>query len=176
MKKNKASNRYARALFETAQSNNQLDSVFKDTQLVLTILSSNVELSELVQNPTINPKSKQRALSNTFSNYLEGVTLRLFDMIVSKGRDHLLFQILESYQKLYFEFNNEVFVTVTSAKKLSESQIELIKQKFKKGGKVKIKENIDSTMLGGITINTNDTQYSTCVKTKIEMIKKSLQL
>ena len=176
MKKNKASSRYARALFEIAQSQKKIDLVFKDTQLLISLLDSNTELSDLVQNPTISPKYKQDLLTRVFGNYLDGITIRFFEMIVKKGRDPLLSQILNRYQELYFELKNEVLVTVTSARRLSDAQISLIKDRVKPGSGVRIKEQIDPAMLGGVIIDTNGKQYSTCVKTKLEMIKKTFQL
>ena len=97
-------------------------------------------------------------------------------MLVERGREGVLPQIIQQYISLMNKDKGIVLVEVISSKPLRDSIKEQIKEKMNSLGEIQLKEKTNSTILGGFVINSGDLQYDASITTKIEKIKKVFEL
>ena len=103
-------------------------------------------------------------LSMALKNFVE---LLIRDRRFKKA-DNIIFE----FEKYVKKQAGEVEVEIISAKKLDKNIIEKIKVVF--GEKVKAIENIDSNILGGIKLKTEDKILDASLKTQLNNLKVNL--
>tara|TARA_B110000467_G_scaffold150953_1_gene158888 strand:- start:3425 stop:3952 length:528 start_codon:yes stop_codon:yes gene_type:complete len=175
MKEN-SSSRYAKALFEMSLSEDKLDVVFSNIELIFSTLELKKELFNIVHNPTIGKGVKSKMFNKAFGAHVDTLTMRFLMLIIQRSRESLLLQMAKSYIDLYYQHKGIVVASVTSAKRLNDSDRLAIKDKINPNGKVKLTEIVDSSILGGLIINARGKQYNTSIKKQINNIKKVFEL
>ena len=176
MQQTKASARYARALFELAQESNCVDTVYSEMNSILEILNTKGDLYRLIKNPTVTKTIKSSIFQKIFSLNTTPLSINFLLMLIEKGREGILPQIIQQYISLMNKDKGVVLVEVISSKPLRESIKEQIKEKMNSLGKIQLKEKTNSTILGGFVINSGDLQYDASITAKIEKIKKVFEL
>ena len=176
MQTTKASNRYAKALFEKAIEKNSTDQVLADLKLILTHLNEETALVSLVKNPIIKKNIKTTIFKKAFGSKINGITMDFLRLVIAKSRENFLLDMIKKYINLYNQHNNIRVAQIISAQPLSLELKESIKQKINNGGSVELKEKIDKSLLGGFIIKTGDLQYDASVKKKINNAKRAFKL
>jgi len=176
MLNNKASYRYAQALFSLAQENNKQDAILLDCNLILDAFNTTKELFSVVKNPTINKELKKQLFEKVFSNKVGKEIMSLISLLLKKGRESLLPMILKNYNTLYNKDKNIVVAQIVSSKPLADDLINTIKDKLSVMGRVTLKEKQDEKLLGGFIIKIGDLQYDSSVKKQINNVKRAFKL
>ena len=176
MLNNKASYRYAQALFSLAQENNKQDAILSDCNLLLDNFNTTKELFNMVKNPTINKDLKKQLFEKVFSNKVGKEIMSLIGLLLQKGRESLLPMILENYNLLYNKDKNIVVAKIVYSKPLADNLINTIKDKLSVMGKVTLIEQQDEKLLGGFVIKIGDLQYDSSVKKQINNVKRAFKL
>ena len=130
MQTTKASNRYAKALFEKAIEKNSTDQVLADLKLILTNINEEAGLVDLVKNPTIKKNIKTTIFKKAFGSKINGITMDFLSLVISKGRESFLLDMIKKYINLYNQQNNIRVAQIISAQPLSAELKESIKQKI----------------------------------------------
>jgi F-type H+-transporting ATPase subunit delta len=175
MKEN-SSSRYAKALFELSLSESKVDVIFSNIELIFNTLELKKELFTIVHNPTISKDVKSKIFNKAFGPHVDTLTMRFLTLIIQRSRESLLLQMVKNYIDLYYQHKGVVIASVTSAKRLNDSDRLAIKAKINPNGKVKLTEFVEPSILGGLIINTKGKQYNTSVKKQINNIKKVFEL
>ena len=175
MKQN-SSSRYARALFDQSISEDKIDVVFNNIEFIFNTLELKSDLFKLTNNPTISKDLKIQVFNKVFNSRVDRLTMKFLNLVINRSRESILHQITKNFIDLYHQHKGVVTATVTSAKALTESDRLAIFSKVNPNGKVKIKELIDPSLLGGLIINTGGKEYNTSVKKQIINIKKVFEL
>ncbi|MCI5055841.1 MAG: ATP synthase F1 subunit delta [Flavobacteriales bacterium] len=168
----RASIRYSKALLGLAIEKNSADAVFGDMQHLEDVIESNKDLSMLLKSPIIRGDKKQDILNIIFKGAFSELTTAFIEIIVRKGREALLHQIANGYQKAYKQHNNIVTAEVTTAIKIDEKLKKEIVSKIKSDKTVEIAEKIDSDILGGYIIRIGDRQVDASVRKKLNELKQ----
>ena len=176
MQSNKASKRYAKALFVTAKEKEKAKRVFLDCNNILTILNKEEKLNQLIKNPTIKKTIKINVFEKLFINHVGKITMDFLILVIQKGREVMIKDIVEYYKELYNIDNNITVAEVISSKKLSKDLKEAIKHKISPNREVKLTEKIDQELLGGFVVRTGDLQYDASVRKKINNVKRAFKL
>ena len=93
--------RYARAIFELAQENSELDSIEKNFKDLLLVYNSNKELENFVRNPTKSFEN-QIEVVNKISELMQFSKLlkKVLSIVVTKRRIVFLKKIIASFLKI----------------------------------------------------------------------------
>jgi F-type H+-transporting ATPase subunit delta len=176
MKRTKASNRYAQALFEIARENGIIKNVLDDVKMISETINHEIELIDLIKNPTINKHTKKNIFEKIFSTKVNKSTMSFMVLVIEKKREAYLLDIINKYLDLYNQYNNIVVAQIISTETLSEDVKNKIKEKINIGGSVQIEEKIDKSLLGGFIIKTGDLQYDASIRKKINNVKRAFKL
>jgi len=176
MQSTKASLRYAKAIFNLAKEKGAVDSVLSDLNVLSGIIAEKTEFFSLIHDPTIKHKHKIKLFSKAFGSALHSITIKFVTLVFNKGREPILFQIINNYKELYNKEKGIVLAEIISSKPLTQDVKEVLKQKISPSGKVKLKETIDENILGGFIINSEDLQYDASVRKKINNVKRAFKL
>ena len=176
MRNNRASERYAKSLFQLSIKDNLLNDVKSDIDYLKKLFSSSREISQLYINPIIPIYHKIEITNRIFEGKINDLTLRMMLYVIYRKRDNLIENILLKFNEIYNDYNNIVESEIITTSKLDDENLEYIKSFARKITKKNIflKEKIDNNIIGGFNLKVGDKMYDCTVSKKIKEIKKIL--
>lgn len=178
MTETRVSNRYAASLLNLGIERNELENIKQDMDLVGQTIDENRDLLLMLKNPIIKPDSKSKILKSIFAGNVGQTVLAFLDIVVRKGREHLLYDISKSLTEQYKLHKNITTVTATTAiaadKQMSQTISDFINKnqdRFGITGTIEIEEVVDQEIMGGFIIKAGDLQIDQSVKRKFDELR-----
>ena len=171
------SKRYARAFFEIAAEEKQLERYYDELKQFSSIVSQNKDLEEFLANPIFEQEAKKKVLTGVIAKLnLSGITVNFLKLLVDKKRIDVLPDIEVCYRQLMDEALQKLRVTVKTAFPLSREMQDLIVSRLEKvtGKKVEVTIENDNSLLGGIVIGVGDTLYDGSIKNQLNNMRNLL--
>ena len=173
-----AAKRWAKALIELSEENNEIskEEILSDLKEVGESISSSVELSDVLNNPSISTDEKQVVLCKLFQDKIMPIVYNFIFALNLKKRIGIINEIAEEFQSQLEELKNIVRVNITSAIEISEDKKNEIKNRIaeKLQKDVKISWGIDTDIIAGLIFNINDVVVDNSVKHKLDDLCKSI--
>lgn len=165
--------RYAKAVYEFAQSNSE--KVLQNMQTIAATLQNNQEIRDFLGNPTISGDKKENILLEVFKGF-EKETQSLFKLLLTNKRFDILGAVAQKYQEHSDDLNNIICVEVTTASELDnklEARV-LAKAKEFTNKNIKLISHLDTSIIGGYILKIGDQQYNASVKNSLQKIKREI--
>jgi F-type H+-transporting ATPase subunit delta len=170
--------RYASALFELAQEQNQLDAVDSDLSKFQALLDQSDDLNRLVKSPAFAAEEQQRALGAVMDWAAIGATTGNFLKVVTRNRRLFAAEdMIKTFRALLARHRGEVAAEVTSAVALTDAQLAALKDKLKSsyGKDVRLDAKVDPSLLGGLVVKIGSRMFDSSFKTKLTNLKVVLK-
>ncbi len=167
--------RYARSLMELARDKGQLDAMQADMKLVGSTCAENRELVVLLKSPVVKADAKDRILQAIFGEKVGGITRQYLTILVRKGREALLPDVAEAFGELFKVDQNIVTAVAHSAVPLdadSRAKVLALAKKQHPGKTIDLKEKVDPSLIGGVSIRIGDEQYDGTVKRRLADLRR----
>ncbi|NND34201.1 MAG: ATP synthase F1 subunit delta [Saprospiraceae bacterium] len=175
MSAHRIASRYAKSLLDLAIDRNQLDAVLADMMHVQEALKVR-DLLLMIKSPIINPGKKKGIFHRVFANKLSKSTQAFFDIMIRKGRESLLPEIVDSFVEQYKEFKNISTIIIKTAVPLDDGTINSIRQKLIAAKIAKenleVQVEVDPELVGGFTLAFEGKQYDASLATKLKELRK----
>ncbi|MGB0165851.1 MAG: ATP synthase F1 subunit delta [Luteibaculum sp.] len=169
----KVADRYAKSLLQLALEQNKSQEVKSDIELVSKTLEQNKDLALLLKSPIIREDKKNSILTAVFKEALSDLTLSFIKILTKKGRESLLLEICNAYNKLYRKENNiQKVVLITAAPMDKETKDKLLAKISNQGEKLDVEEQIDPELIGGFILKIGDKQVDTSVLGSFRKLRK----
>ena len=171
------SKRYARAFFEIATEEKQLERYYEELNQFALIISQNKALSDFLANPVFEQGSKKGVVESIIGKLqLSGMTISFLKLLVDKKRIDILHDIVICYRQLMDEVLKKVGVNIKTAFPLSSKMQDYIKSSLEKltGRQVELFIENDPNLLGGIVIGVGDTLYDGSIKNQLNNMRNLL--
>ena len=145
---------YAQALFSL--SGNDLNSICKSVKFITNILESNDDVLLFFSSPSVSVKDKVDVI-NAIKDYTDFTLVKFIFVVLENNRGNMLLHIFNVFLELVKKHNKEVSISVTSCTLLTKQEEKgICNALLEKYGKVvSIKNNIDTSILGGFVIRVN---------------------
>lgn len=168
--------RYAKALFDLAKENNNLEIVSNDIDLINSVVKESENFLQYFNSPIVKENKKEQLLKNVFHDKISIETFKFLELIINNGREEYLIDICRIFNNLYLEDKNILKVQLISAVELSDNLVQEIKQKLLETYKSEIiLENIiDEKIIGGFILKVKDKQIDASVLSSLKEIRKNL--
>lgn len=177
MSVSKITNRYAKSLFDLAREKNILELVVEDARGFIEI-AKNRKFSLLLKSPIIHAEKKWEVFEKIFGGKVHKETLNFFGLVIRKGRENILPQMMIDVVDDYNRLKGITTVTLTSATELSQKEFDRIatwlKQSKLATENVEFIKKIDPAIGGGFIIEIGDKLYDASIAGKIKKLKKEL--
>jgi len=172
----KAAKRYAKALLILSQERSCLEEVLEDIKTIHETIHGSRDLLLALKSPIVKPSEKVSILDNIFSKHIGTLTKQFILLIAEKERATLLPSITVSFFALYNEAVGIIEVTLNSAFKLENHQLDSITKTLESitKKKVKLHTEVEPSLLGGITIQMEDTVIDGSVLHKLNELEHTL--
>ena len=142
---------YAQALYSLSVEQNVSVEIYEQIHSVKDAFLDNPEFSKILDRPCFN-QSKKRVSSH-------------------------FVEMADEFIKLYQRENGIETVTVITAVPLTTKQVDNLKIKLEKilNKKVLLTQTVDGKIMGGIIVRTENAQFDSSVKTRLEDMSKQLK-
>ncbi len=182
MSKNKrfsstSANRYSLALYELSDEENLLAQIEENSSALLTLISKNKELDNLIKDPTINRDILVNIINKISKNFTLQLLFKNFLLfLILKRRFFYIEQILKSFIEICSKKRGELKAEIKSAKELTQDQISKITEELSNNfnSKVKLNYNHDQSLIGGLIIQVGSTMIDTSIKNKLQQIENRM--
>ena len=182
MSKNKvfsetSASRYSLALYELAIETKMLSEIENHSTSITNLIASSVDFKSLIKDPTNNKEDQLNALNKISDQYkLNELLTKFLSFLISKRRFFYVDKILRSFVETCSVKRGELKAELTSAKDLTENEVNSIKEELTKNFSSKIKLNYkhDTSLIGGLIVQVGSTMIDTSIKNKLQQIENRM--
>jgi F-type H+-transporting ATPase subunit delta len=173
-----AGTRYARALFDVARKEGNIDQAGRDLAAFAQMVAGHDLLPRVLSNPAI-PASRKRAVIEqllTRSGSLAPAVGKLLTLLADRDRLVLLSDIAAAYQDRLMDHANVVRAEVVTAVGLPGDRMAALQQGLAQatGRQVQLASRIDPSIIGGAIARIGSTVYDGSVTRQLEKMKEAL--
>jgi len=165
--------RYADAAFEIGRADGTLEAWERDL-LVLRDALGDAELRRLVEHPAIPFADKERVLRRVVNVSPEPLNLAL--LMIRRGRPGAIDPMVERFAELVRRERGISLAEVRTALALDDDQREAISARLRTltGDRIEIREVVDDTLIGGVSVRIGDRLYDASVRSRLERLRARL--
>lgn len=177
MSTSRISSRYAKSLMDLSIERDELDAVKNDIESFSKLLE-NRDLYLMLKSPIINGSKKLQIFKSLFENKLNKTLFAFFEIIIKKGRETLLSEIVQEFINQYKIYNKITEVKITTASPLNDSALSEIKNKLLASNitmeKLDVTTVVDDSIIGGFIIESGDKLYDASVQHKLSQLRNEI--
>ncbi len=169
--------RYSLALYELAEELNCVNEVEIHSNALIKLISENKDFSSLIKDPTNNQNDQLKVISKISEIFnLNNLLFKFLSFLISKRRFFFVEKILKDFIDTCSKKRGEVKAELISAKKLSDNEIDNIKNELSKNFTSKIKLNYkhDENLIGGLIVKIGSIMVDTSIKNKLRQIENRM--
>ena len=172
----KAAKRYARAFFQLASEQQELDAARNDLLSLRRLCSDSDDFHSFIKNPVLPEEQRTSILHALLDGKAHPTTLRFLRFLASKNRLAELEPICDTFEQFYCEQNNLLKVVITSASVLTPEQTDSIRQRLETrfGKTVETEAELDPTLLGGFKVKVGDTIHDYSIQAQLQRFREQL--
>lgn len=169
--------RYATALMQLAEEAGSVDAVASDLRQIKTTVAQSAELSQLLRSPLMPRQAGAAAMVQALTKAgANALTVRFVGMVAQNRRLGALVAIADRFLADLAAKRGEVTAQVTSAKPLSQAQLDEIATALKGslGAKVSIDASVDPAILGGLIVKIGSRMMDNSVRSKLQRLEAAM--
>ena len=167
-----AAKRYARAVFELADGEGQVEEWGRRLAQVREVLSD-PDVAHVLTNPTIATEQRMALVSDLFDGR---EATNLAKLLIESNRIREVGAIAEDFQRLADEAAGRVRATVTTAVELSSKDRDRVEHELSRrlGKEVRLDALVDPAILGGLKVQYGDRLVDASVATRLQQLRRRL--
>lgn len=174
---------YAKAVFETAESNGSLQE-WRQVVEVLAQIARDPDVAHIIEDPKLTQQQMTKLFCDAVLHFVpslsQTIQKELHNFILLLGvnkRLHVLPAISEQYQHLLEEHENRMRVHITSAFPLDESQQKQLKEKLKNKlqAQINLEFNLEPKLIGGLIIRADNWVFDGSVSGQLDRLRENFQ-
>ena len=169
-----AAKRYARAVFELATEEGQVEEWGERLTTVVGLLSD-AQVAAVLTNPTI-PLGRRMELISATPHVLDREATNLARLLIESNRVGQVHGVAEEFERLADEAAGRVRATVTTAVELDAGERDRVSRELSErlGKEVRIQVVVDKRILGGLKLQYGDRLIDASVATKLQQLRRRL--
>jgi len=173
-----AATRYARALFDVARKEADIQQVGRELGAFVSLVSGNEMLTRTFANPAIPAQRKRGVVEQLLARAgaVSPVVSKLLLMLAERDRLGLLPDLGAAYETKLMENAQVVRAQVTTAVQLPPERISALQQGLAHatGRQVQLDTTVDASIIGGAVARIGSTVYDGSVATQLAALRQRL--
>lgn len=174
--KKTVANRYAKAIFELAEENGQLDQTYQELSALRQVFEENGSLAALLSGVDLSLAEK-KSLIDALKKDASPFVSNLIQMVFDYGRMDDLVAIIDEFERRYDRKMKRMHADVTTAIQLDKQQEDQLKANLAKrfgANEVTLTKHVDPEILGGVIVHVDNKTLDGSLSSKIKQIRRLL--
>ena len=167
---------YAEALLTTARRHDQVERCGELIGAVAGVLAADPKLQGIFMSPRVPKASKKRLLERALKDVAPLPFIRFLQAIVQRGRQNILPEIAEEYEKLVDKHLSRVHAVVSTARPVDEPLGATIAQRLSQVFAQTVLPHFrtEPALLGGIIVRVGDRVFDGSLRRKLKVLKSRM--
>ncbi|HLQ62053.1 MAG TPA: F0F1 ATP synthase subunit delta [Candidatus Acidoferrales bacterium] len=167
--------RYAKAVFELAQAEGQVDRWSRRLAAVRDLLS-NPGLKAVLDNRALPGARRVELVGELATPEMGEEGKNLARLLAEAGRSDVIADLLTEYERLADEAAGRLRATVTTAVSLSDADRKSLAERVSRrlGAQVRLDSRVDPELIGGLVLQVGDRLYDASVATRLQQLRRRL--
>jgi F-type H+-transporting ATPase subunit delta len=170
--------RYAKSLLDLSKERGQLENVFNDMLFLQQVIKSSRDLLIMLRSPVITSDKKIKVLEAITSGKVTDTTVLFAKLLISKGREGNLPEVINAFIKEYKELKNIHSVTLTTAVPVSDEVKNRFIEQIKRTTaiqNIELETKVDEKIIGGFILQTDDQLVDASISYDLREIAKQFR-
>jgi F-type H+-transporting ATPase subunit delta len=166
--------RYAKSLIEFSLERDQLEQVYSDVQYLKGVFEVNKTFADFLNNPVIHSDQKLKMAQALASPRTTEITKLFNRLLIKKGREGLLHEIVVAFIEQYKEYKGIHTITFITAIPASEEVKNAIIARIKQDGQIKEVELnciVQEDIIGGFILEGKNRRIDASVAYDLTKVK-----
>lgn len=175
MLKGAIARRYAGAMFELGLKQNKLDRTLDDVRQIAQVFAHR-KLSYLLREPKIPAQRKETAIRQALQGKVLPTSLNLALLVVQRELVEAMPNIARELEQLVLNYKNQAVAKVTTATKIDDAQMTLIKKALEQrtGKTILIESRVEPAILGGVVARVGDQVIDGSIRSRLNVLRQQL--
>ena len=178
MDNGKISVRYARALFQTAQTEGCEDAVYEGlSRFAHNYLLAIAQFNEVLADPIVAKDEKVKLLEMAVGEPMHDCLKQFITFVAEKNREGKMFLIAMKFMEMYRIKHNILSTQVTTATELPKTTLDKIKAFVKEtfSAEAEMDVKIDPSLIGGFILDIENSRMDASVEGQLNALKHKLK-
>jgi len=174
---NTSADRYSLALYELAEEANMLSEIEVHSASIINLITLSEDFKFLIKDPTNNKEDQLNVLNKISQLHkINKLLTKFLSFLIAKRRFFYVDKILKSFVDICSIKRGELKAELTSAKDLTENEVNSIKEELTKNfsSKIKLNYKYDASLIGGLIVQVGSTMVDTSIKNKLQQIENRM--
>jgi F-type H+-transporting ATPase subunit delta len=166
--------RYAKSVMDIALENGKLDTMYNDMLGLDAVCNDSKDFVSMMKSPIVTAYTKQNVLKAIVEGKVDDITFKFINLIINKGREFFLPEIISTFISQYKKHNNINEVLLTTSEQMDEEMKNTLIQSIQKQftGTIDLKTKVDSSLIGGFILEANNNLFDASILRDLNDIKK----
>ena len=167
--------RYAKSLVDLSIEQNQLEAVYADMKLLISIGKTNPDFVAMLRSPIIQADKKGKIIAAVLSAQVGNLTSAFIQLLVNKGREAFLPEIASAFVDQYNQLKNIHKVKITTAMPVGDEIKKSIVDKVNSItgiGSIELETAVKEELIGGFVLETEDKLVDASILRDLNDVKK----
>lgn len=169
--------RYARALYKSAQAKGDAGRVYEEMKTAALAFQKNPALRRTLSNPFVSREDKQKLLLAAVGPDPDAAYRSFVSLILDHNREDYAYGMTLAYMKIYRQANKISQVEIITANPLPETQEQKLKDLVTKafpGRTFEWTHKIDPSLIGGFVVDVDSVRMDASISNEIEQLRHKL--
>ena len=170
--------RYAKSLIDLSIERNQLEQVYADMQWLQQVTKTNPDFVNFLRSPVIKADKKIKIIEAVTAGKTGELTLAFIRLLINKGRESNLPEIITSFISQYKENKNIYTVKLTTAAPVSEETKNAIIARIRKTSNmqnIEMETVVNEDLIGGFVLQAGDKLVDASVAYDLKSIARQFE-
>ena len=167
--------RYAKSLIDLSIEKSQLEKVFADMQWLQTVCKGSRDFVNVLRSPIIKSDKKEKIVDAVTAGKVSELTAIFTRMLVRKGRESNLPEIITAFINQYKEYKHIYTVKLTTAAPISDELKNAIVKKIRSVSEmqsIELETSVNENLIGGFILQAGDKLVDTSLAYALKEIAK----
>jgi F-type H+-transporting ATPase subunit delta len=170
--------RYAKSLMDLALEKGELEKVFADMQWLQQVIKGSIDFANLLRSPIVKGDKKEKILETIIGSRVTNITSLFIRLLIAKGRESNLPEIITSFISQYKEYKNIYPVKLTTALPISENLKKGIIDQIKKTSdmqNIELEAVVNEDLIGGFVLEAGDKLIDASIAYDLKQIARQFE-
>lgn len=170
--------RYAKSLIDISKEQNQLEQVYEDMLTLQSINKGSRDFVTLLRSPVVPADKKNKVITAVTEGKISVLTATFIRLLVSKGREAVLPEIIGAFIDQYKKLKNIYPVKLTTATPVSDALKTQIINKIRETSdmqNIELQTIVDQNLIGGFTLQAGDKLVDASISYDLHQISKQFE-